>query len=86
MTITPVCAHSLQHCPCVVSAESQIRILLRQEREQTAELQIDGQNKGMLSSGDEVSISVADRKIRLIRFRDYDFFGLMRKKLIEWGS
>ena len=86
MTITPVCAHSLQHCPCVVSAASRIRILLRQEREQTAELQIDGQNKGMLSSGDEVSISVADKKIMLIRFHDYDFFGLMRKKLIEWGS
>ena len=86
MIITPVCAHSMHHCPCVVSGESRIRLLLKPEREQTAELQIDGQSRGTLKSGDEILISGTKKKIRLIRLHSYDFFGLMRRKLIEWGS
>lgn len=86
MIITPVCAHSMQHCPCVVSEKSRIRLLLKPEREQTAELQIDGQNRGMLQSGEEILVSGTEKKIRLIRLHSYDFFGLMRRKLIEWGS
>lgn len=86
MVITPVCAHSMQHCPCVVSESSRIRLQLRPEREQTAELQIDGQSREKLSSGDEVLISGTDRMVRLIRLHSYDFFGLVRRKLAEWGS
>ena len=86
MIITPVCAHSMQHCPCVVSEKSRIRLLLKPEREQTAELQIDGQSRGTLESGDEILVSGTEKKIRLIRLHSYDFFGLMRRKLIEWGS
>ena len=86
MIITPVCAHSMQHCPCVVSESSDIRLLLNPDREQTAELQIDGQNMGMLRSGDEIHVNGTDKKISLIRLHPYDFFGLMRRKLVEWGS
>ena len=85
MIITPVCAHSMQHCPCIVSVESMIRLLLRPDREQTAELQIDGQNRGTLEAGDEILICGTEKKIRLIRLHPYDFFGLMRRKLTEWG-
>lgn len=86
MIITPVCPHSMQHCPCIVSETSEIRLLLKPEREQSAELQIDGQNMGRLSAGDEIHITGTERKIRLIRLHPYDFFGLMRRKLSEWGS
>ena len=86
MIITPVCVHSMQHCPCVVSDKSGIRLLLKPEREQTAELQIDGQSRGTLESGDEILISGTEKKIWLIRLHSYDFFGLVRRKLIEWGS
>ena len=86
MIITPVCAHSMQHCPCVVSEKSRIRLLLKPEREQTAELQIDGQSRGTLEAGDEILVSGTKKTIRLIRLHSYDFFSLMRRKLIEWGS
>ena len=86
MIITPVCAHSMQHCPCVVSGESRIRLLLKPEREQTAELQIDGQSRGTMEGGDEVLISGTEKRIRLIRLHPYDFFNVVRRKLIEWGS
>ena len=86
MVITPVCAHSMQHCPCVVSEKADIRLLLNPEREQTAELQIDGRNMGSLKTGDEIHVTGTERMIRLIRLHNYDFFGLMRRKLTEWGT
>ena len=86
MIITPVCVHSMQHCPCIVSGESRIRLLLKPERQQTAVLQIDGKNRGTLETGNEILISGTERKIKLIRLHPYDFFGLMRRKLIEWGT
>ncbi len=84
--ITPVCSHSMQHCPCIVSGSADIRLLLKTDREQTAELQIDGQNMGSLNAGDEIHVTGTGQKIRLIRLHPYDFFGLMRRKLSEWGS
>ena len=86
MIITPVCVHSMQHCPCVVPGNADIRFLLNPDREQTAVLQVDGQNMGSLKAGDEIHITGTDRKIRLIRLHPYDFFGLVRQKLSEWGS
>ena len=86
MIITPVCPHSMQHCPCIVSEHADICLLLRKEREQTAELQIDGKNMGSLTAGDEIHVTGAKKKIRLIRLHFYDFFGLTRRKLSEWGS
>ena len=86
MIITPVCPHSMQHCPCIVPESADIRILLSPGREQTAELQIDGQSMGKLNAGDEIHITGTDKKVRLIRLHPYDFFGLVRRKLSEWGS
>ncbi len=86
MIITPVCAHSLHHCPTVLSEKSVIRLRLLEDREQTAELQIDGQNRGTIASGDAVTIRGTDKKIRLLRLRPYPFFLRMRQKLTEWGS
>ena len=86
IVITPVCAHSMQHCPCIVPESADIRFLLYPDREQTAELQIDGQNMGSLKAGDEIHVTGTEKKIRLIRLHSYDFFGLIRTKLSEWGS
>lgn len=86
MIVTPVCPHSMQHCPCIVPENADIRFHLNSEREQTAELQIDGQNRGRLRAGDEIHVTGSEKKIRLARLHAYDFFGLVRRKLIEWGS
>lgn len=86
MILTPVCAHSMQQCPCVVSESSHISLRLNPSREQTAELQVDGQNRMTLNKGHEILVTGTDKKIRLIRMHNYDFFNVMRHKLVEWGS
>ena len=40
----------------------------------------------MLEAGDEILVSGTEKKIHLIRLHGYDFFGLVRRKLVEWGS
>ncbi|MBR2661212.1 MAG: NAD(+)/NADH kinase [Clostridia bacterium] len=86
IVITPVCPHSMMHCPCIVPEDADIRFLLNPDREQTAELQIDGRSMGSLNAGDEIHVTGTEKKIRLIRLHEYDFFGLTRRKLSEWGS
>ena len=86
ITLTPVCAHSLQRCPCIVSAHADIRFRLEPERKQTAELQIDGINRGMLEAGDEIRVTGADQTIRLVRLYPYHFYSLLHTKIREWGS
>ena len=86
IALTPVCAHSLQQCPCIVSPHADIRFRLPPERNQTAVLQIDGMNRGTLEAGDEIVVTGADRKIRLVRLYPYHFYSLLHTKLREWGS
>ena len=84
--LTPVCAHSLQKCPCIVSGASEIRFRLLPDRNQTAELQIDGMDRGKLKAGDSVIITGSGKTIHLLRIHPFHFFTLLRSKLIEWGS
>ena len=86
IVLTPVCAHSLQKCPCIVSGASRISFRLQPDRNQTAELQIDGMDRGKLQAGDSVIITGAEKTIHLVRIHPFHFFTLLRGKLIEWGS
>lgn len=86
MILTPVCAHSLQHCPCIVPDNAEIRIRLAEKRNQSAELQIDGKGVLTLPTGTEITVTGAEEQISLIRLKPYEFFTLTRDKLIEWGS
>lgn len=85
MVITPICAHSLQHRPCVVPGNASIRLELKADAEQHASLQVDGQSCAAMKAGDWATISKADKSIRLIRTRPAHFFQLVRDKLTEWS-
>lgn len=86
IVITPVCAHSLRHCPCVVPAASRIRFQLKPEREQRGELQIDGRSRRMLNAGDTVHVTGAGQELKLVRMGDYRFFEVMRRKFLAWSQ
>ncbi|MCH5286007.1 MAG: NAD(+)/NADH kinase [Christensenellaceae bacterium] len=86
MVVTPVCAHSLQHRPCVVGGSSVIRLELDSDEEQTASLQVDGQSRAELTAGMSVEISRSEEKVRFVRVQPEQFFGLVRGKLAEWSQ
>ena len=85
MVISPVCAHSLQHCPCIVPPDARIVFHLREGREHQAQLQIDGQNLHTLSAGDEVHVTGAEETLQLVRIKKYQFFTVLQTKLNEWS-
>lgn len=85
MVITPICAHSLQHRPCVVPGGASIRLELEKGAEQHASLQVDGQSCASLRAGDWITICKAGQTIRLIRTQPAHFFQLVRNKLTEWS-
>ncbi|MBQ9211971.1 MAG: NAD(+)/NADH kinase [Clostridia bacterium] len=85
MVITPVCAHSLQHCPCIVPTEAEVFFHLREGRDQLAQLQIDGQSMCTLQAGDTVKVTGAEESLQLVRFEDYHFFTVLDKKLNDWS-
>lgn len=85
IALTPVCAHSLQRCPCIVSPDADIRFRLLPERMQTAELQIDGIGRGTLNAGDEIRVTGSGKPILLLRLYPYHFYSLLHTKLREWG-
>ncbi|MBR6164746.1 MAG: NAD(+)/NADH kinase [Clostridia bacterium] len=85
IVLTPVCAHSLQRCPCIVSGDTRIEICLTENRKQTAELQIDGMDRGQLEAGDAVLVTGSERKISLLRIHPYQFYHVLQNKFVEWG-
>lgn len=85
MTITPVCPHSLQQRPQVVSGDAGICVHLGKDPLQAAVVQVDGQNIAVLKENGEVSVRRSQKKIKLIRLRHTNYFTLVRTKLCEWG-
>ena len=85
MVITPICAHSLQHRPCVVPGNAFVCLVMCGDTEQHASLQVDGQSRADLLPGAQVEIRRAQQPIRLIRTRPAPFFQLVRDKLTEWS-
>ena len=86
IVITPVCAHSFRHCPCVVPANTEIDFRLKPDREHRAELQIDGRSHGELEPGDTVRVSGASRGLKLVRMGEYRFFDVMKRKILAWSQ
>ncbi len=84
--IVPICDHSLQRASFVVPDTAVIRFRLRESREHTAVLQVDGKSRATLKAGDTVRITGAERSLELIRLHPSRFFTLTRKKLSQWCS
>jgi NAD+ kinase len=84
LLITPICSHSLTNRPIVVSADTTITIILNSQIENVM-LTLDGQVGVPLEFGDEIRVSRARYRTRLILSDDTDYFTVLRTKL-KWGE
>ncbi|MCL6453211.1 MAG: NAD(+)/NADH kinase [Alicyclobacillus sp.] len=80
MLITPVCAHSLVSRPCVVGGEQVVQLVVRAAHRDLG-LTVDGQVGVPLLPGDEVEIRRAPVAATLVKWRDRQFFQVLRTKL-----
>ncbi len=79
--ITPISPHTLNFRPLVVSFDS--RILIRNKEK--CRLIFDGQKLITLNSGEEVTVEKNVSSLKVVKFGDWDYFDILRKKL-NWGN
>ncbi len=83
--IVPICPHSMSYRPIVVSGDSEIEILVKENMHSHAQVTCDGQINLGLVSGDKILIRKKDKYVRLIHPRQHNHFEILRAKM-HWGE
>jgi NAD+ kinase len=84
MVVVPICPHTLTDRPIVIAAQQTIEIQLLDREDTGAGVAIDGHSIGPINPGDTLTITAADQRVRLVHPPGYDFYGILRSKLL-WG-
>ena len=82
--ITPICPHTMNARPVVVSSSDMITIRVIDDRG-AAQAVLDGRKTVEVEPGGSgITVLRSDRKARFIRLHDRNYFSLLRDKLSEW--
>lgn len=81
IVLVPICPHTLSNRPIVVSADSKVRIIVRDGHALPAQITCDGQIGVDLQVGDEVLVQRRGHPVRLLHIEAHDYFDLLRAKL-----
>ncbi|MFH0922193.1 MAG: NAD(+)/NADH kinase [Fibrobacterota bacterium] len=81
--IAPICSHSLTQKPIVLSMKRPVAITLTRGRAKAA-LMVDGKRVVPFHEGDTVVIARSRSVTTLLKPLNFDYFGMLRKKL-NWG-
>ena len=84
MVLVPVCPHTLSDRPLVIAASQEVTVRLLAREGTGAGVAIDGHSIGPINPEDTLRISAASKRIRLVHPPGYDFYGILRSKLL-WG-
>lgn len=82
IALTPICPLSLSMRTIVLDGNSKISVSIKSEHESIF-LTLDGQRAIKLNAYEQILVSVSDKKCRLVKFNDYDYFHILRKKIIS---
>ncbi len=87
LLINPICPHTLESRPIIVSDESRIEIVLRmKEKREGMQLSADGVMLCNLSNDDRVVIQRSKHDALMIRLPgNHNFFELLKSKLSHWS-
>lgn len=82
--LTPVCPHTLNARPVVISADERITVRAK-DADGDAQAVLDGRRVLLMSrERPEITICRSPRQARFVRFHEKNYFGLLRSKLSEW--
>lgn len=81
--LTPLCAHSLRHCPVVFSGETNVRV----ETNHYAECYVDGTLLPWeIKESLPICVSKSTRVAKFVKFKHSTFFSKLFKKLSIWNN
>ena len=86
LVLTPIAPHTLSNRPIVIDAEREVRV--RSAGTNAGDevyVTIDGQTGFGLRKDDEIAISKAERRLRLVRATTRSYFEVLRQKL-KWNE
>ena len=82
--LTPVCPHTLNARPVVVSSGERITVRAKDASDDVQAV-LDGRRVLLMSKQKpEITICRSPRQARFVRFHEKNYFGLLRSKLSEW--
>ena len=82
--LTPVCPHTLNARPVVVSADERITVRLMDGTD-NAQAVLDGRRfVALTGERPQITICKSPVQARFVRFREKNYVGLLRSKLSEW--
>ena len=84
LLVAPICPHSLNMRPLIISKDTRIELIIHQSSE-GAVLTADGQKTHMLVDNDRLVFKEADHEVNLVKFPNSNFYRVMRHKL-NWGG
>ena len=82
VAVTPICPLSLSMRTIVLDCKSEISISIKSGHESIF-LTVDGQRAIKLNNYEKILVSVSNKKCRLVKFNDYNYFDILRKKIIS---
>lgn len=83
--LTPICPHTLNARPVVVSADERITVRAKDEPRGEIQAVLDGRRVLLMDrQKSEFTICRSPRQARFVRFHEKNYFGLLRSKLSEW--
>jgi len=84
VVVVPICPHTLADRPIVIAANQTIEIRLLERADTQAGVAVDGHAIGAIRPDDTLMINPSNNRIRLIHPPGYDFYEILRSKLL-WG-
>ncbi|MBL0388102.1 NAD(+)/NADH kinase [Tumebacillus sp. ITR2] len=80
IVLTPICPHTLHSRPMVIAANQEVRVEVEATHDELV-LSVDGQLFYELENHDVIRVRQAGYKTTLIKWRDREFFDVLRRKL-----
>jgi len=85
LSLVPMFPHTLTSRPIVVDGDSEIKLVLANENQESLQVSCDGHVILAVMPGDEVIIKKSACTIRLVHPLDHNYFNVLRSKL-SWGN
>ncbi|WBW95319.1 NAD(+)/NADH kinase [Oceanirhabdus sp. W0125-5] len=82
VAITPICPHTMSMRTMVVSANKEISLKLKGQNESIF-LTVDGQNVYELSEEDEIIVTKSEKRCKVLRLLNNDYFDILRRKIMH---
>ncbi|MBQ7792417.1 MAG: NAD(+)/NADH kinase [Clostridia bacterium] len=79
--VTPICPHTLNIRPMIIDKKRTICIRQKEDSENVSYLSYDGNESVVISPGMEINIRIADKKTKLIRIANRNFYSVLKDKL-----